>query len=306
MNNIRVLILTTSFFLFTITTFGQISETYFQDSHPREEGKITSHIKGDDYIIYSGQSFDQFRAQPSVSKIDLHGNRIWTTTTYDSSIYNSEDDVSIQHIMQSGDFIYASYYKRLNYEEFGEIWKIAADSGEIIWKAPFTNGNRIWSISRMIDYDETKLIVGFFGTHSVEGETTQMAVVDKTNGQTISISVLGEFEARHYPFGLVLDNQKKLYYSDLDKIVKIDPLTPENIIWEQSYPDLRILDFHHFYVDDSNDLYGFARLNVSNGAARLLKINTETGDLVWSRSTPYLLMIRAIFLLQVGIWSLVE
>ena len=63
--------------LYSCTAYGQLSESYFNDTEIKTGGMVKAFIKGEDYIIYGGRSFDQYKAHPSVTKIDTLGNVIW-------------------------------------------------------------------------------------------------------------------------------------------------------------------------------------------------------------------------------------
>ena len=259
-----------------------MAESYFNDTEIKTGGLVKAFIKGDDYIIYGGRSFDQYKAHPSVTKIDTLGNVIWTTTDDDLDMYEDQGDV--HQIFESDGYIYALAIE-LDWPNYPkEVWKIDASNGQIEWKHPFYLD--YFDFPRhFIDYDEEKLLMAYFESNGAP----KYAFVSKTNGDTLSTHPMGA-NLSSTQFSLAKDAGLNIYYTFKDTIYKADATNPDNILWKNALPpSYDIVDHMEIYIDSNDSIFLFSRYDNffnDNGKGKVIALNSTDGSLLWEANAP--------------------
>ena len=264
----------------TINVKGQITETYFSDLENKEGGKINDYIKGDDYIIIGGQSFDNYPGQPSVTKIDTLGNIVWSTTSFDSTVYSSSN-VFIHRLMLSSGYLYATCIINQwpNYPK--EVWKIDATNGNIIWKKPFDAYNYRYP-EHIIDFDANKFLIGYSDDYNGSVYKIRFAFINKSTGDTLSSHRIGDISWTRDRYGLAVDSQKNIYYSKQDSIFKVDSSNPDSIVWGVQHISADVLDFQHIYIDQNDSIFLFGRQDAIWERGKAIAITKNSGSLIWN------------------------
>jgi len=279
-----VLLLTFFVILLIMTnkTNAQIAENYFNDTEIKEGGKVNDYIKGGDYIIIGGKSFDNYPGQPSVMKIDTLGNVIWSTTSNDFSTY-TYSDVYVERIFMSSGYIYALIIMNSSSDDPKEIWKIDATNGGILWKKEFYSG--YFQLPQyFIDYDNSKFLIGYYESSG----KPKFAFISKLSGDTLSTHLIGN--SSNLNFGLAIDSDLNIYYSYRDSIFKTNGMNPDNIYWRNALPPSSdIVDFLNIYIDSNDSIYLFSRYDdfySSDGRGKVIALNSSNGSLLWESNAP--------------------
>ena len=274
------LLLVFNIYIFTIQ--AQITESYYADDEPKGRGIVEDHITVDDHIIFCGSTFDNYPKQPFITKIDTLGNIIWTTTKEDTDIYNGA--TAVNRIFKSGNYIYGLMTNTWPFtdNDTDEVWKVNANSGEIIWKQDFYVD--IYRHNYLMNYDESSFLMGYFETTGVP----KFAFLSKENGDTISTHAIGF--GNNLNFGLAVNSDLDICYSHRDSLYKVSGADPEEVIWSNALPSSDdIVDYLNIYIDPLDSIYLFSRFDdfaVTSGYGKIIGLNTLDGTELWQTEAP--------------------
>lgn len=260
-------------------TNAQIAEYYFNDIEQKEGGKINDHVKGEDFIIIGGRSFDSFKYMPAITKVDTLGQAVWSTTTLDQTVYSS-NNVFIHRLMLSDTFLYATCIIEQGYNHPKEVWKIDATNGNIIWKKSFQAYNNRYP-EHIIDYDSTKILIGYSDYYTGSVYKIRMAFVDKITGDTLSTHRIGDISWTKDKYGLAVDSQKNIYYTKHDSIFKVHYSNPDSVIWKARHISADVLDFQQIYIDSNDSIFLFGRKDATYKSGKAINISKNDGTLNW-------------------------
>ncbi len=261
---------------------AQVTEHYFSDAESKD-GSASCHIKYNNSIIVGGQSFDRYRHQPVVMRVDTTGNVLWKTSDTDTAFYTGVYQRIWKLMDGNNGFVYAlcgsSTY---NYNSV-EWWKINPASGVVIWKKKI-NGLTLDSYSQfhLVDYDASSFIVVFKPTMN----QMKIAFIAKSTGDTLSTKVLFNGSVDYFKFGICIDAQKNIYYSKGDTICKRLASNLDSIAWAVQYPLAAVEYYSHLYHDSTTTgLYCIGNANTVNDNGKIVKINPLNGSWVSTYTT---------------------
>lgn len=254
--------------------YGQVSETYFSDMEGKYGGRISCYVKGEDFIIIGGKSFDAYKNQPSVTKIDTLGNVLWTTTNQDSSLTTG----NMYRLIRSGDFLYGTTTEK-------EIWKIDIQTGATIWRKDFPS--LYSSPDRLIDFDTNKILVGYVNGYNGSFYKARYAFVDKSTGDTLSTRKLGDLAWKRRNYGLAIDSEKNIYYTEHDSIFKVKGSNPDSLIWGVQHPSAELADIRHIHIDGQDKIFLFGSKLASSNRGKALSIDKSNGSLIWDQAQAF-------------------
>lgn len=246
--------------------YGQLNETYFNDPDPRI-GTLQAHIKVNNHIIVAGSVFDNNPQEPAVIKLDTLGNVVWSTTEQDSST----QDATVRLIMNDDNYIYA-YVRANRVPYFDELWKIDANNGNILWKKDLDESN-FSSLNHLLNYSDTSFLIGYYEDNYTK---SKYAFIDKRDGTSISTHEIGSFSNG----AIAIDQNKDIYLSKNDSLLKASSNNPDSIIWRTRYRYIDKNRFINIHFDSTNKMFLQAALDYSN-RPYIAEVNTTTGDPIW-------------------------
>ncbi len=264
--------------LYTEVTRAQVSDSYFPDIEPKENGLIHCHIKYHNKIIIGGSSFIKAKHFPSVICVDTLGNTLWNTAINDSSSYTLVSSNGIYKLLDSHDgYVFALFDQAMS----NEIWKIDASSGMIVWKKhmPYSD------YRHMIDYDATKFIISYSNGTASFGVKKRVAFISKLTGDTLYTKSIGMANQR---YGLAIDPQKNIYYTNGDSIYKLNFSLPHSKMWSSAFPLAQINEYQGIYCDTlQNEVFYFGNNSVSSWKSpKIVKVNSTTGAFISNFDVP--------------------
>ncbi|MDF2451667.1 MAG: hypothetical protein K0S26_1171 [Bacteroidota bacterium] len=262
---------------FTKGIKAQISDSYFPDIEPKENGKILCHLKYHNKIIIGGSSFIKAKYFPSVICVDTLGNTLWNTAINDSSSYTLVSSNGIYKLMDSGDgYVFALFDQAMT----NEIWKIDGTTGMIVWKKQIPYS----SYRHMINYDANKFIISY-STSTTSWGKKRIAFFSKLTGDTLCTKSIGIANQR---YGLAIDSQKNIYYTNLDSIHKLNFNLPHNKMWSNAFPVAQINEYQGIYCDTlQNEVFYFGNNSASSWKSpKIVKVNSTTGAFISNFDVP--------------------
>lgn len=264
------------------SVFGQFSESYFSDNEIKEGGGIGPFVKGDNSIYIGGRSFDNYKGEPFVMKLDTLGEVIWSTTSLDTLEYNCSAEY-ISDLFLSGEYVYAISLVQVASYKPKYLWKINANTGDIIWKELFYS-DYFKAPNHFLDYDSSKFLVGYYESSG----NAKFAFISKVYGDTISTHKIGS--GYNVEFGLVHNSELDIYYSYRDSVYKASHSNPDSIIWRNALPASEFMnDYLEIHVDDNDSVFLFGRFDPfysSNGKGKIAAVNSQDGNLIWVSNAP--------------------
>jgi hypothetical protein len=262
--------------LFFNTLNAQVSEYYYSDTEQKEGGKIFDHLKYDNTIIIAGKSFDKVKNKPAIIRIDTLGNTMWNTSLNDNSTYITPNAHVDKLIMGMDGYIYATCFDYDVTNNNRSLWKVDPQNGTIVWKKSLNFGLG-YNIPRLlVDFDSTKFIYPYNYSYDGITYTVKYSFISKTNGNVLATYQIGQVRWQHFRFGLYVDNQKNIYYSKEDTLIKVEGSNPNNILWKVQYSSANVTEINHIYFDTTSASVFFL------GEGRIVKINAANGSFISS------------------------
>lgn len=271
----------------TVFLFSQITELeHFEDSALNSSEEVTSSIKKNDGIIYTGilqQGSSVTSVIPFISRIDTAGNVIWSTLKYNSTVLHQ----AYWNSMFDGNdgYIYAlasEYDQNINWQRY--LWKINEETGEISYHRLFHQSGR--STSKIRNYDSTYYLA-MYEHNLFSGASSYLALLKKTDGDTVKVKY--EPTGTWYNFDVTTDKAKNVITAFGGKVIKYNGHNFNEIIWERSYnggPSEKMEHVEQLYVDDYNELYllglGGIFFSSTDDKGVFKKVDINTGDEIWS------------------------
>jgi hypothetical protein len=265
-------------FVVSIPAAAQKTSVYFNDTEPKDLGTVVTSVADGQSIILAGSSFDDFRGQPSLVKIDLAGNVVWTTTTKDKDPYESRNPLT-QKILLSDGYVYTTFVWQ--YSGNAEFWKVSAATGDIVWKLRTTFTQPEHSIA---DFDANTFIAIFNDIYDPYYLIYRrvVAFIDKSTGKirrthTVSMKASGFDE-----FGLAVDSDKNIYYTQADTVFKVSGTEPATILWKRRHISAGAGSFQKVYVDENDHIYAFGSASADTKKGVVVTVEKSAGNLRWS------------------------
>lgn len=261
---------------------AQSLEHFFVDDEPKEYTLAYDCITYNNSIILAGSSLDRGLPSPAIMRIDTVGDTLWHSITKDTNEYADSYKRYFHKIMLGSDnFLYALYFVENSSQN--EIWKLNPNTGSIVWKKSFNYVATGYKAGFIIDYDASKFIVTYQSKiiGNKYSSLVRFAFVSKTTGDTISSHNLGEIISINPKYGLCLDNQKNIYYTNADTIYKLNRLNVNSLFWKKSFSSAGVDNLQNVYYDFSTQgLFAFGTANSITKQGIILKISSGTGNLV--------------------------
>lgn len=265
---------------------SQIANTYFSDIEQKEGGSVIHHLKYQNTFILGGTSFEKKPMFPSIIRIDTLGNVIWNTSINDLSTYGNPNPYLYNLLDGNDGFIYA-YWSNIVTSGFScteELWKIDVTSGVIVWKKPFNNCAS-GGTPTFITYDANNLLLFNPRKGNVFG---RIAMISRVTGDTLYTYKVVSYNSQ-YDQGLTIDNQKNIYVTRDDTVLKLSASFPHNVIWKKSYAtSIQIESYQGLYCDTiTNELYCMGNGNVSSYLrGKVIKANSSNGTVISTYAIP--------------------
>lgn len=274
---LAIIILFLSFF---IEVNAQLSESFFSNSEQEEGGKINCHLKFNNTIIIGALSSEKTKNKPAVICIDTFGNTIWNTAITDTNSSLIGHFV-YKMILGKDGFIYA-FCADVNFSK--QIWKLNPLNGQFVWRKKLNLLYADYTLPRyLIDYDTSKILISYFASYDGLTLKANVAFINKNNGDTSSTLILGDLKSGRNRYGLGIDNNKNIYYTNDDSVFKFDANNFNNKLWKTKYNGLNMEAYHHVYFDSArNSIILFGNTSTSVEKGLIAKVNAFNGSLMSS------------------------
>lgn len=259
--------------LASLTSFGQLSrETYFPEAIPGKLLRVFDYQKVDDGVIIAASYGDATTQVPVLYKLNLNGEIAWFRMN--PEVPESESCYGFNfEIFREDGFLYASSLQSKLSKNYHTFWKVDPETGEIIWVRSYYANS---SVAKFAEYDSATYIAAYLNNSFF----TTIAVINKENGDTLKTK---SFDNSAWLYGIAVDGNKNIYFSNEDKLTKFSLNNFNHIIWEKQYTERHktIDDIHILYLDKFDNIFLF------NGSESgiVTKINASTGEQDWYTPT---------------------
>lgn len=245
---------------------GQVSENYFHDTEGKELGKILVTKRKGDFLYVGGHSFNNHYSEPTITKMSLDGDILWTTSTPESF----ELDYEIKDILVTENYVFGYSQKFL--------WKINNETGIVEWRKPhaatgFASGPYLY------DYNETTLLVRLpLYKMMPTRHYTEIVFINKSDGTIV----------QHHPTtalsttidALGVDSEKNIYYVRQDTLVKINPAGA--VLWKTSHKPSNVLSYQHIHIDADDNVFVFGNRNSTFKRPIVNRFDKNNGVFLWN------------------------
>lgn len=264
------------------------SKSYFTDSEQKHGGTITCHIKTPESLYLGGSTFDNFKNEAFIAKVDTAGNIIWSTTQ-NAKTDTSRLKGSVINLYIKDTLIYALVS--------GYLWCLNEKDGKSIFKTSLQTS----SSSRypyLFEIDSAHVLSTFIS----QSEPPRLAIFNKFTGDTVQSRSVGFRSSSDYY--LTVDNQGFIYYSDRSKLYKLHPGQLRKEVWVADYEqiDAEVKEIFKLQVDSTNRLFAFAQSNKSRRTDRgvILEVNTINGAVKWQNFVTDRQTVKGVELIDNG------
>ncbi|MCU0443100.1 MAG: T9SS type A sorting domain-containing protein [Bacteroidia bacterium] len=247
---------------FSFQSSAQIAEQLFRDTTEFTGGMGTAKLRFQDTYLVSGLIRN---GKSGIVSIDSNGNSIWELQL------NKENPISVLTLGNDG-FVYASLYEnsRINY------WKINPVNGNIIWNKNY----RAYSFLNSLDYDSSTFIQSYQISYDGINYQTRYVFIAKSTGDTLTSYFIGDLNWLSFGSAMAIDQNKDIYFTNVDSITKVSGSNPNIVIWKQQYASSQIQTINYLYYNDTNgSLYAVGTRNNSLNSGFIARVNASDGVL---------------------------
>lgn len=266
MKRLSYITILVSFFT-AIQSYAQFTEQLFRDTTEYTGGVGFQKIQYQNNYIVSGLIKNGLGG---IICIDSNGNDIWQVTLRTRN--------PIRSIMLGMDgFVYTT----VNENDTNFLWKLNPINGGIIWSKNY----RAYGFISSLDYDSSTFIQSYLVSYDGGTYHTRFAVISKTTGDTLSSHFIGNISWTTFGTAMAVDQNKDIYFTHADSIIKVSATNPDSAIWRQIYTSAQIKAIQFLsYNQAKGSLYvlgtqansmerGFiAKVNAMNGGFQKLEI----------------------------------
>lgn len=162
----------------TVSSFGQLQETYFHDEEPKDGGSVTKSILIGNDIVFAGATFTKTGRQTTITRIDNTGTILWVSALPD--IGDTLGEVPVQQLILGvdGDLYVASG------RGASHIFRINAATGAHIWR------KQVAIVSHpavILDFATDKLLLGYSTPGTGGKDLEHIDFLDKATGNLTSL-----------------------------------------------------------------------------------------------------------------------
>ena len=192
--------------LFLSSASAQEEEIYIYD----KEAKIATYNISeqlDDDIIVAGKFFIDRPNQRGIARIDTLGNVLWYAV---ESVPSTLSGINyFRELIVNDGFIYAVVV--VNGSNDGQIWKVNATTGEVLWINNLDAYNT--SLRNLRDFNDSTLVVTYQPEEEINDflKRQHFAFVDKNTGTILSTHYYGTSDSGYCYFNI--DSESNFYFS---------------------------------------------------------------------------------------------
>ncbi len=256
-------------FLLVITyghVLGQSIETYYHDTEGKELGRIFVTKRKGEFLYVGGHSYNTHYNEPTITKLTLEGEILWTT----KSTHSPELTYEIKDILVTEDYVFG--YSR-NF-----LWKVNIETGIVEWKKPLaTTGNETGQY--LYDYNETTLLVRLPLYQSWPyNRYTEITFINKSDGVITQRHPTSPLSTTID--ALAVDSKKNIYYVHQDTLVKISPVG--SVLWKTTHKPSNVLSYQYIHIDADDNVFVFGNRNYTFRQAIVNRFDKDNGSFLWN------------------------
>ncbi|MDJ1495049.1 PQQ-binding-like beta-propeller repeat protein [Cytophagaceae bacterium DM2B3-1] len=254
-------------------------EHYFSDVERVKPTEWGMRVIRDKYnILIGGRTRSTLTA---VWKIDTSGAIIWKTNIY--TVIQIGQGRVLKMIIGSDQQIYAIFANGYSYYRTYEVIKLDNQTGQILWKSPqFETNPSNAEITDLVDYGQSVLIT-YYDTKDNRSISYSLALLDKTNGQTISTHRGSE------SLGIMaVDSSRNVFIASGNSLIKRRASDLSNTIWKVNLksPTGKYLGIiSRIQLDGDAILVFGSQKDYSSDRGIVARIDTASGDIKWATAT---------------------